>query len=258
MHWWGDRTIGATTPFHNWGEDSMVAVGRWRSWGDDSSTPGESGRYPSIHREWDCCIKVVWLRTVGIFLVTGGDQLRRSGVPEVTVPKVLFPFPVPGQMRDPESVSHKMLAPLFILWAFIAHYARDNELHAAASWVVTIIATLGVLWGPGGPVPGPQDAQRRVAIIVTTSWGAHASHTNVSTDDIESLSLIIAHYRKSPLKNIDHVLTHLALPKDSPLGYISPHCCWSMTSNWTQGQMTQPPTFAVYVSLTLMWTGNRR
>ena len=67
-----------------------------------------------------------------------------------------------------------MLVPLFILWAFAAHYARDSELHAAAS------------------------------------WGAHATHTNVSTDDIESSSLIIAHYRKSPPKNIDDVLTHLA------------------------------------------------
>ena len=71
------------------------------------------------------------------------------------------------------SISH--IAPLWLLNDFDndTYLVCDTQpwkevlLLTSYSCVVTIIATLR--WASCGPVPGPQDAQRRVAIIVTNS-----------------------------------------------------------------------------------------
>ena len=60
--------------------------------------------------------------------------------------------------------------------------------------VVTIIATLR--WASCGPVPGPQDAQRRVAIIVTKQLGdvtreAHSSNRLCHGDIAPSVNISV-------------------------------------------------------------------
>ena len=67
-----------------------------------------------------------------------------------------------------------MFAPLFILWACVAHYGQECVLHAESS------------------------------------WAAHARLGDSEIRDLESTPLIIAHYRRVPPKQTDHVLTYLA------------------------------------------------